>query len=138
MLKLGLFAALLVTAAPALSQSRTVPLRGQSGPTPAQQAALQQTSMALGQCVETAVQALPATVTPEAGAASALSGCATQRQQLVQAVEAMVASLPADRRAGALQQLQSRLAAAEGQIANGIRMQRSGTLPAAPAPAPAH
>jgi hypothetical protein len=134
MLKFGLFAALLVSAAPVLAQPPSGASPAQGAPSPAQQAAIQQSAMAMGQCIETAVQALAPTVTPEAGAASAMSGCATQRQQLVQAVEALIATLPEAARAGAREQLQTRLAGAEGQIANGIRMQRSAPPAAAATP----
>jgi len=119
MLKFGLSAALLVAAVPAFAQD---------GPPPA----LQQAAMAFGQCVQAGVQGLAATVTPEAGATSVLGGCSAQRDTLVSAVEAMIAAMPADQQGAAREQLRTRLAEAETQVANVIRQSR-----AAPAPAPA-
>ena len=130
MTRFGFSAALLLAAAPALAQQATTPA-------PAGGAEIQQAAMALGQCVQTAAQALPATVTPEAGAVSVMGGCATQKQALERAAEAMIASpaVPADKKAAAREQLRSKLAAAQSQIADGIRMMRASA--AAPAATPA-
>ena len=88
--------------------------------------------MAFGQCVMSGVQGLAATVTPEAGAASVLGACATQRQALQQAAEGYIATMPEADRAGATEQLRSQLGGAEARVADRIRQMR-----AAPAPAPA-
>ena len=92
--------------------------------------------MAFGQCVQTGVQAVPATVTPEAGAASVLGGCAPQRQALEQAVNAVLATLPEDQRAAGQERLRVELGAVEGQIVAAIQARRA-PAPPAPAPAPA-
>jgi len=126
MLKFGLSAALLLAAVPALAQP-------QGGAAPAGQAAIQQAAMAFGQCVQTGVQGLAATVTPQAGATAVLGGCSTQRQALVQAAEAMIATLPAEQQAAARQQMTSQLGGIETQIAAAITRMR-----AAPAAAPAN
>lgn len=125
MLKYGLSAALLIAAVPAFAQDHSAP----SGPP----AAIQQAAQAFGTCVETGIRGLAAAVAPEAGATSVLGACATQRAALVTAVEGMITSLPAENQAAARTQLQTRLAAAEGQVAELIR--RSRAAPAAPAAA---
>ena len=99
-------------------------------------AAVQQAGMAFGQCLQTGVMGVPATVTPEAGATTVLSGCATQRQALEQAANALVAALPEDQRAAAQERVRGQLAAVPGQIAAGIQQMRAASAPA-PAPAPA-
>jgi hypothetical protein len=96
-----------------------------SGP----QAAIQQTAMAFGQCLETGIQGVAATVTPEAGATNVIGGCASQRQQLEGAINAFIATLPADQQAAAREQARTQLAAAQGQVAAAITRLR-----AAPAP----
>ncbi|HTU11903.1 MAG TPA: hypothetical protein VMG08_13515 [Allosphingosinicella sp.] len=109
-----------------------------AGPPPAEMAAVQQTGMAFGQCVQAGSQAVPATVTPEAGAATVLSGCATQRQQLDQALRALVAAVPEAQRPMVQQQIDAQLAGVEAQVAAGIRQARTPAAPAAtPTPAPA-
>jgi hypothetical protein len=97
-----------------------------SGP----QAAIQQTAMAFGQCLETGVQGVAATVTPEAGATSVLGGCASQRRQLEGAIDALIATLPADQQAAAREHARTQLAGAQAQVAAAITRLR-----AAPAPA---
>ena len=124
MLKFSVSAALLLTAASAFAQQAQTA----AGP----QAAIQTAAMAFGQCVSAGIQGLDAAVAPEAGATAVLGGCASQRDQLVQAVEAMIATMPADQQAAAQQQLRTNLGQAEGHIAAAIRQAR-----AAPAPAPA-
>jgi hypothetical protein len=142
--------ALCLAVAPAFAQAQTAPAQpatpppaGQTpaGPPPAAVSAVQQAAGAFGQCVETGVAAVPASVTPEAGATNVMSGCATQRQALEQAVQALIATLPEAQRAAGQEQLRTQMAAVEGQIAAGIRQQRAApaTTPApAPAPTPAH
>lgn len=105
-----------------------------AGPPPAAVNAIQQAAMALGQCVQTGVENVPATVTPEAGATSVMGGCASQRQQLEQAVQALLATFPEDRRAAGQERLRTELGGIEGQIATAIRQRRT---PAPPAPTPA-
>ena len=129
MLKLGISVALLVAAVPALAQDAEAPA-APAGP----QAAIQSAATAFGQCISAGLQGLDASVTPEAGAAAVLGGCAPQRDQLVQAAEAMIATLPAEQQAPANDQLRSRLGEAEARIADAIRQQRAAPA-AAPAPA---
>jgi hypothetical protein len=93
--------------------------------------------MAFGQCLQTAVPAVPATVTPEAGAASVLAGCATQRQALDRAAAALIAAMPEAQRPMVQQQIQSQLTGVEAQVAAGIRAARAPAPAATPAPAPA-
>lgn len=121
MLKQSLSAALLFAAVPAAAQPDASP--------PAGQAAIQQAAEAFGRCVGTGIQGVAATVTPEAGAASVLAGCASQRQQLEQAAETMIAGsgMPEDQKAAARQRVRDRLAGAQSQIADGIRQLRAGT-----------
>ena len=124
------------------SQPATPPAAGQTPAPPAPPApspqtnAIQQAAMAFGQCIQTGVGSVPATVTPEAGATSVVAGCATQRQALEAAAQALIATMPEAQRAGAQEQLRSQLGAVEGQVAAGIRSMR-GTAAPAPAPAPA-
>jgi hypothetical protein len=99
------------------------------------QAAVQTTAMAFGQCVVSGMQGVAATVAAQAAAAQVLGGCATQKQQLVQSVEALIATMPEAERAGATAQLHTRLAGAEAEIAAEIERRRA--APAAPAPAAA-
>jgi hypothetical protein len=102
-------------------------------------AAIQQAGMAFGQCIQTAVPTVPASATPEAGATRVVAGCASQRQALETAAQALIATLPEAQRAGAQEQLRSQLGAVEGQVAAGIRQMRGTAAPApAPAPAPSH
>jgi hypothetical protein len=126
MLRYGLSAAFLILAAPAAAQQ----------PATAGAAEVQTAAIAFGQCVQAGAQALAATVTPEAGAATVMGGCATQKQALERAAETLIASeaVPADRKAAAREQLRTQLAAAQGQIADGIRQMRAAgaAAPAAP------
>jgi hypothetical protein len=120
-------------AQPAPAQPAPAPA-APAAPDPAAMAAIQQTGTAFGQCVQTGVQAVPATVTPEAGAANVLGGCAPQRQALEQAVNALLATLPEDRRAAGQERLRTELGGVEAQVVTAIRARRA---PATPAPAPA-
>jgi hypothetical protein len=145
-LKFGFSAALLLAAAPVLAQppaGGTAPAGGAAAAQPAQPAqpspaavnAIQTAAQAFGTCVSSGVQSVPASATPEAGAATVLGGCATQRQALVQAVESMIATMPADQQAAAHAQMASQLGSVQGQIADGIRQQRAAAAaPATPAP----
>jgi hypothetical protein len=144
-LKFALSAALFLAAAPTLAQppaAATPPAGGAATqpaqppqPSPAQIAAIQQSGQAFGTCISGGVANVPATATPEAGATTVLAGCATQRQALVTAVEAMLDTLPADQKAAAHAQLESRLAEVPAQVADGIRQQRAAAAAAAAAPA---
>ena len=127
------FAALCFAAVPAFAQNQTTP--APAGPPPAAMSAIQTAAQAFGQCVQTGVQSVPATVTPEAGATTVLAGCSTQKQTLEQAVRALLATLPPEQRTAGEAQLNSQLAAVPTQIADGIRQSRGAAAPAAtPAP----
>ncbi len=130
-------AALLCCAGAALAQTpaQQAPAAApaQPAPQPAEQAAVGQAAAAFGQCVQAGIQGLAATVTPQVGATTVLGGCASQRQQLERAVEALIATMPADRQAVAREQVRTQLAAAETQVAAAITQARA----AAPAAAPA-
>lgn len=140
MLKYGLSVALLSFAGTALAQNQAPasapPAQSQAATAaeqPAGAQAIQQAAMSFGQCVSTGIQGVPATVTPEAGATNVLGACATQRQQLVQAAEAMIATMPAAEQEAARNTMNTQLADAETQIANAIRQMRSSPPAAAPA-----
>lgn len=129
-------AILCLVATPALAQNQTAPAAN-AGPSPEAMAAIQTAGAAFGQCIQTGVAAVPASVTPEAGATSVLNGCATQRNAIEQVVQSMIAALPEDRRAMAQEQLRTQLAGLPTEIANGIRQSRAASAPAA-TPTPAH
>lgn len=126
--KLVLSALLLLGAAPALAQAPA------AAPAAGPEAAIQQAADAFGQCISTGLQALPATVTPEAGSASVLSGCAAQHRVLDQRVGAMIATMPEAQRAAAQGQYASQMGQVGPQIAEAIRQHRA----APPAATPAH
>jgi hypothetical protein len=135
-LKFALAAVLFAAALPAVAQP---PAASPPSAAPNPGAAIQPAAMAFGQCLQTGMQSVPATLTPEAGANAVIGGCSTQRAALVNAVEAMLATLPADQQAQGRAQLQSRLGEVPTQLAEGIRQQRAAAAaPATPAPAPAH
>jgi hypothetical protein len=125
----GIPAALLLGAMPAVAQ-------GQPAPPPpvaasSQEAALRDAAAAFGQCVSSGIRGVAATVTPEAGTAGILAGCSAQRDQLAQAAEALIATLPAEQQAAAREHARTGLAQAETQIADAIRQQRAeATAPA--------
>jgi hypothetical protein len=131
-------AAALTQPAPSQPAPASPPAAAQppAAPDPAAMAAIQQTGTAFGQCVQTGVQSVPATVTPEAGATSVLGGCAPQRQALEQAVQALLANLPEAQRSAGQERLRTELGGVEGQIVEAIRQRRAAATPA-PAPAPA-
>jgi hypothetical protein len=133
MTRFGFSAALLLAAAPALAQQATP-----GATAPAGAAEIQQAAMAFGQCVETGAKALAATVTPEAGAATVMTGCTAQRAALERAAETLIAgpAVPQDKKAAARTQLRSELAMAPTKIADGIRKMRAASA-AAPAATPA-
>jgi pyruvate dehydrogenase E2 component (dihydrolipoamide acetyltransferase) len=149
MSRLPILAALCLTALPAAALAQPAPAQpapapapaappAPAGPPPEALAPIQQAGMAFGQCVQAGVQAVPATVTPEAGATSVLGGCAPQRQALEQAVNALLATLPAEQRAAGQERLRSELGGIQGQVAAAIQARRTpAPAPAAPAPTPA-
>jgi len=125
--RISVSATLLCLAGAAFAQAQAPAAQpAASGP----QAAIQQTAVAFGQCLETGIQGVAATVTPEAGATSVLGGCASQRQQLEGAIAALIATLPADQQAAAREHARTQLAEAHAQVAAAITRLR-----AAPAPA---
>ncbi|MBV9882985.1 MAG: hypothetical protein JO276_08260 [Sphingomonadaceae bacterium] len=141
-LRFALSAALLIAAAPALAQppaaSSTPPAPSSPPPSAAPAgpgAAIQPAAMAYSQCLSTGVSGVAATATPEAGATSVMNGCATQRTALDQAVEALLATLPADQQAAGRAQYQSQIGAVPTQLADAIRQSRAPATPATPAPA---
>lgn len=133
MFRVPVFAALCLAAVPAFAQTQPAPAQATpAGPPPEAMAAVQQAGMAFGQCVQSGVPGVPATMTPEAGATSVVNACATQRQALMQAAQALIATLPEAQRAMAEEHLRTQLGGIETQVADGIRQMR-----AAPAAAPA-
>ena len=121
--KTGLGAILLLAAAPAIAQA---PATGSSAPAPTgPEAAIQQTAMAFGQCISAGVQNVPASVTPDAGAANVLNGCSAQRGALANSVDAMIATFPEAQRAQAHAQFESQMGQATAQIAAAISQRRA-------------
>ena len=127
------------TTPPATNQATPAP--APAGPPPEAIADVQQAGAAFGQCLQTGVMGVSASVTPEAGATSVLAGCATQRQALEQAANALIATLPAEQRTMAQEQMRTQLGAVQGQLVAGIQQMRGAAAPAAtpaPPPAPGH
>lgn len=148
MLRFPLAAAFLF-ALPAAAQAQETappqPAAPAPAPAPAEPdtSAIQQAGEAFGHCIETGIGNVPATATPEAGAATVTSGCATQLHALETAAEAFIATLPEEQRAPAGERLHSQLGAVESQVADAIREQRAGAAPAdaaaqPPAATPGH
>ena len=141
MFRFAALALLSLAATPAMAQNQTAPAPAApapAGPPPAAMAAIQEAGMAFGQCIQTAVPSVPATVTPEAGATSVLAGCSVQKQTLERAVRDLLATLPAEQRTAGEAQLNAQLAAVPTQVADGIRQARSAaSAPPAATPAPA-
>lgn len=140
MLRFPTFLILCLAATPALAQNQAAPAQAApaqaapAGPPPEAMAAVQQAGMAFGQCVQTAVGSVPATVTPEAGATSVIATCTPQRQALDTVLAALVAALPEAQRAMAQEQIRGQVASIPGQIAAQIQAAR-GAAPAATTPA---
>ncbi len=84
-------------------------------------------AQAFGQCVRGEIAKVPAAVTPEAGAATVMAACGTQRAALEERVEALLASAELDeaQRNAAREQVRAGMAQAEQGIVNGIRQMRS-------------
>jgi hypothetical protein len=139
MFRFAALALLSLAATPAIAQNQTAPApAAPAGPPPAAMAAIQEAGMAFGQCIQTAVPNVPATVTPEAGATTVLAGCSTQKQTLERAVRDLLATLPAEQRAAGEAQLNTQLAAVPTQVADGIRQARgAASAPPAATAAPA-
>jgi hypothetical protein len=119
----------LTTSGAALGQG-SVPNAAQA-PT-AQQMAVQQTAVAFGQCVSSGLAGVTASVSAQAGASTVLGGCATQRDQLVGAARALIATLPEAERAAATQELENQLGQAQARVAAEIERRRAAAS-AAPA-----
>lgn len=149
MLKFGLSATLLFTAAAVQAQPGTTPSPSTTVTTPVPPSppapppppispppAFIQAAEAFGQCVETASGGIATTVTPEAAAAQALAACAAQKTAIETQFEAWVASdaFPAEGRDVARTQFRAQFGQVESQIAGAIRQQRA--APAAPAATP--
>jgi hypothetical protein len=140
--RITLSAALLAAAFPAGAQPPAsgspppaqAPAAPPAQPSQAEIGAIQQAGQAFGTCISAGIQNVPASATPEAGAAGVLSGCASQRQTLVQAVEAMLANMPEAQRTEGHAQMEAQLGEVPGHIAEGIRQQRAGAAAAATAP----
>lgn len=147
MLKFGLFAALLVSASAAAAQppaGQAVPAQPPAAATAPQQQgpipppAFIEAAQGFGLCMQTQLGGLPATVTPEAGAAQALAACATQKTALETQFQSWVASpaFPAEQRDAVLAQFRAEGGQLETQIAGMIRQRRTGAAqPPAQAPA---
>ena len=138
MFRTTFLAVLCLAAVPAIAQNQTTPApAAPAGPPPEAMSAIQTAAQAFGQCVQTGAQAVPASVTPEAGATTVLAGCTTQKSTLEQAVRALLATLPAEQRAAGEAQLNAQLAAVPGQVADGIRQSWGAATAPASSPAPA-
>ena len=138
MRRFSILAILCLAASPAFAQDNAAQA-APAGPPPAQIAAVQTASSAFGTCIQTGVMGVAATVTPEAGATSVLAGCATQRQAVETAVQALIATLPEAQQTMAQEQLRTQLAGVPGQVAAAIQQMRGAGAPAAtPAPTSAH
>jgi hypothetical protein len=134
-LKFGISAALALTAAPAFAQAPAGGAAAQPAqpaqPSPAEISAIQTAAQAFGTCVSGGIHGVPASVTPEAGATTVMGSCANQQHALVQAVEGMIANMPAEQRTEAHARMESQLAGVPTQIAEGIRQQRAAAAAAA-------
>lgn len=135
MLKIGLAAALLVTAASALAQPQAPPAgapgHAPAGASHAPPPELVQAGQAFGACIGSGIQGVSASVTPEAGAATVLAGCSGQLSRLQQLFESSVAAsaMPETDKADARAQLRTGLAQLESEIAQGIRQHRAEPTP---------
>jgi hypothetical protein len=125
MLRFSTLAFLCFAATPALAQDQTAPAGTPAAPPPEAIAAIQSASATFNACIQTGVAALPATVTPEAGATSVTNGCASQRAAIEQAVRALIATLPEASRPMALEQMQTQIAAIPAMVAERIRQVRT-------------
>jgi len=81
----------------------------------------------LGQCIQTAVGAVPVSATPEVAAAQAVAGCASQKAALETQFETWVASpaFPVEGRAIAREQFRTEMGKMNAEIAEGIRQGRA-------------
>ena len=135
-LKFALPAMLLLTAMPAAAQPPAAASPPQPALSPELQAAIQRTATAFGECISTGIQIASPSATPEAAAAAIMAGCAPQRAELTQSVEAAFATMPAAERAQAHTEFETQMGQAATEIAAAIRQQRAAaSAPATPAPA---
>ncbi|MFD1786936.1 hypothetical protein ACFSC3_05050 [Sphingomonas floccifaciens] len=112
----------------------TAPAAPATPPAPAAQNPIQSAAMAFSACLGPKVAAVPASMTPEQGADSALAGCKTQQDALRAAVETVIAAAPAEQQAMARTQVDQGMAQARTQIADSIRQKRAApATPSAPA-----
>ncbi|MES2336573.1 MAG: hypothetical protein V4537_00585 [Pseudomonadota bacterium] len=91
-----------------------------------------QRAQAFAGCIGPKVPTVARSLTPEQGADSVLTACKAEQTALQEVVETMIAMAPADRQAGARQQLADSMTQARTQVADAIRQSRAAT-PAAPA-----
>jgi hypothetical protein len=146
--KFALSSILLLAALPAAAQPPAAappapPAAPSTAPpelSPELKAAIQRTATAFSQCISGGIQNAPASATPEAAAAAVMSGCATQRAELTQSVEAAFAIMPEAQRTEAHTEFETQMGQAETQIATAIRQQRAAAaapaIPSAPATPP--
>ena len=145
-------AACLAAAVPAFAQDNAAPAP-QSSPAPqaapqapasppaqapaatGPQLAIERSAQAFAGCLQAGVQGLAATVTPEAGASTVMTGCATQKQSLQADAESFIGTLPEAQRAAAQENLRTHLAGIEAQVADAIRQLRAAQA-SPPAPQP--
>ena len=126
-LKLALPAAALLGAAfPALAQSQDAPGAQALDP----EAPIQQAARAFGQCIADGLEEVQPAISPEQAAAGVFDGCARERAQLEEAIDAMIVDLPAEQQEKAREQVRTQLAQAEVEIAEAIREQREEAQPA--------
>lgn len=122
-------------AAPVLAQTAAPPAAPPAAPQNyAPQPTFIAAAQAFGACVKQTTAAIPATVTPQAGAQQAVTTCAAQRAALDASFEAWVSSpaFPAAGRQIARDRYQEEMAQISTKIADGII---EGRAAAAPAPA---
>jgi hypothetical protein len=139
MIKSGLVAALLMSAAPALGQTTTQPSPvpvPPPAPTPQQQA-VQSAAMAYNGCLRAGAGSVPATSTPQQAADAIVAGCMTQQHALEAAANSYIATLPAAEQAEKREEVRTGLASVSGQLASAITQMRAAPPAASPAPTPA-
>lgn len=112
------------------------PTPGQNGPQIQPSPAFMASAEAFSQCVEAGAGALPATVTPEAGAQTVIAGCQAQVTEMRTQFHAWVdaeAGFPAEAKPMIKSQFDARFdSEARTRVAEGIRQARAGGTPPAP------
>ena len=124
MLKMPVAAILFALAAPAAAQSpAAAPAADRQAPPPE----FMEATQAFGQCIGTSIQGSQASATPEAAASAALASCAQKRSRMEQLFETWLSgsNMPDAQKAAAREKMKSKLAGAEGQIAEAIRRMRA-------------